>query len=196
MTIALTIVVLTLTAQVVLAAIVGWDKNKQAAPDRGEFLWNNNPGEVVWGPNILIWDQASINALKNLPFWADPTFEFEGYKPPDSKCDKVTVDWVYVDFPINGWSKKNGCGSGTQKELAEVYLYESSSSWQAGKQYTGLVFWDKVGGASGDGEMNFTYEESWSDDWLGKVAYNIAGNNYNASCSSPPNALPGVPGCP
>ncbi|MDY7040068.1 MAG: hypothetical protein SVX38_04315 [Chloroflexota bacterium] len=41
MTIVLTIVALTLTAQVVLAAIVGWDKNTQAAPDRGEFLWNN-----------------------------------------------------------------------------------------------------------------------------------------------------------
>jgi len=186
-------VIALLTVPMARAAIVNWVNTRgyADAPGQGEFLWNNNPGEIVWGPNILIWDQGEIDALKAL--WYNPVVELEGADPTDpSTCDQLEADWVFVDFPNLGWSRAQTCGGfWTRKEQFDIVV-KRKGNFVPGHHYTALGFYDKVSGAPGNGEVNFSYEHLWNDSWMGKVRY----QNWNPICSDPPNSQPGAGPCP
>lgn len=197
MAISLGILVLMFT-QVAYADIVWWNKDYPAAPDRGEFLWNDG-NQVVWGPSILQWEQSSINALKGLDWWADPTIELEGYNPADgSSCDRLYASWCYADFPNTGWDGINGCGPWySREEQFDIYMDGSSNNWWAGYSYQAIGWWDKGSLVEVLGEVNLTYEQNWSDDWLGKVGYYVwSDHTFFPYCSTPAYSLPGKGACP
>jgi hypothetical protein len=197
MAISLGTLVLILT-QVAYADIVWWNKDYPAAPDRGEFLWNDG-SQVVWGPSILQWEQSSINALKGLPWWALPTIELEGYNPADgSSCDRLYASWCYADFPNRGWDGINGCGPWySREEQFDIHMDESSNNWWAGYSYQALGWWDKGSLINVLGEVNFTYEQYLSDDWLGKVGYYVFSDlTFFPYCSTPAYSLPSKDACP
>jgi len=182
----------------VYAAVVKWATQAPSPrtghngmPDRGEFYWWNDPqGDLVWGTYVLIWDSTGINGLKN-DGW-DPELEYEAFKPgnPTLYCDQMQASWFWATMPNQGTYSSDECG-GSVAEQWNVDLAEGSSSWQAGTEYHGLGWWVRRYWLPG--EVNFTYEAEWQDDWLGKMQYN---SNFDVTCGTPSGAMPGKPGCP
>lgn len=181
----------------VWAAIVQWATQAPSPrtghngmPDRGEYYWWNNPsGDLVWGTYILIWDSTGINGMRT-DGW-DPELEYEGFDPanPGLYCDQMQAQSFWATMPNEGVYPSNEACSPSVAEQWNVDLAENSSSWRSGTHYRGLGWWSRR--IFWGGEVNFTYEAHFQDDWLGKMRYN---SNFDWLCSTPPN--PGQASCP
>jgi len=117
------IIVSVLMVPVVQATVVNWANTRgyAHAPKEGEFIWNSNPGNILWGPNILKWDASGVAALQSL--WMNPLIELEGADPTDpSTCNQLESSFAYANFPNTGWTHANTCGDSTRKEQFDIVI--------------------------------------------------------------------------
>lgn len=152
------------------------------APSYGEFDWDpyyqNNT--IAWIQRN-IWDSNHANNINANRSFTYPKFEMEAYNPgAGTNCDQLSVVavWTY-SIPQNNSYPSNECG-GSTAEQGNIWLATSGTQFQANRSYqTGVNLVKRV---SASGEVNFSFQQSNQDSWLGKIYYN---SSFNSTSSQP-----------